>query len=330
SSCEEQATETPAEEEEGASPRDYFPAHAGDRWRMKGGDSLAITTVTESGTAVFFGSDRTSAERYRVTDNEVLLVDPNDRPIARWLERPMSIGHQWSYTLGDSECDARYATIEQSAEVAGLTFEHCVEVRRQCRYPAGKPFPEATRELREETWCPYVGRVREVVRFDPPPSIEGVEAEHVQEVAYYRVEGAPAPPLPETFDCSAFLLMEGDVQAACGPRMRELERSDAGGCTARYGSPDGEITVLARRFDRDATDPDVDQILAQPASEIRVEGDLRIVDAAELPEDDPRPSPTGGIGLREGHHAIAVVASPACGVDQLRRLARLLRSVVRQ
>lgn len=325
----------PVDEQPSASPRDFFPAHAGDRWRMESGESLAVTAVTEDGTAVFFGSDRTSAERYRVTDDAVLLIGPDGRPLASWLERPMEVGHGWRYTLGDAECEARYATVEDSADVAGLTYEHCVEVRRRCRYSAGKPFPAATTELREEVWCPYVGRVAETLRFDPPPAIEGVDAEHRAQVRYYRVQGAPAPPPPESFDCDAFLLLETDVQAACGPRLRLASRDDDGGCTLRFAGLGGELSVRARRLGAAAMASDVDALLTDllpgtPA--IREEAELRVAALApgEAPErEGSPPGASVGFGLMEGPHAIAVVTSAACPLDRARALGPLLRSLVR-
>ncbi len=323
--CTCEAAPEPAAEDRGASPRDFFPARPGDRWRMDSGESLAVTALTEDGVAVFFGSDRTSAERYRVTDDAVLLVTPEGEAIAPWLERPMEVGHRWRYSLGDAQCEAQYATVETTAEVAGLSFEHCIEVRRRCQYPAGKPFPVATAELREETWCPYVGRVEETLRLDPRPSIEGAPAERRWRVAYYRVAGAPAPPRPERFDCDGFLLMETDVQAACGPRLRQTERSDEGGCTLRFAGPDGELTVHAERLDRPVTADDADAqltALAPEASVLRDEDDLRIRAGEGMNTEG------GAFALAQGEHVIAVRWSAACPLERARRLAPLLRSLV--
>ena len=326
SACTCEATSAPhAPDEPAASPRDFFPAHAGDRWRRDDGESLAVTAVTEDGLAVFFGSDRTAAERFRVGEDAVQLVAPSGQVLGPWLERPMEVGHSWRYAIGEAECEARYTTVEETADVAGLTFEHCVEVRRRCRYPEGKPFGEATTELREEIWCPYVGQVAESVRYEPPPAIEGVPSSRHWRVTAFRVAGAPAPPRPEAFDCDALLLLETDVQAACGPTFHAVERSDEEGCMLRYAGPTGELTVRARRLDPRAGTRDVEAMLRAEIPEATFEDreELRI---ATGPTRDG--AEATGFGLAEEGHVVAVT-STGCPLDRAVRLAPLLRSLLR-
>lgn len=327
------------EEEPSARPELFFPMHLGDRWGYADGGGVAVTALTESGVAVFFGSDRTSAERFKANEaGEVLLVDPTDRAIATWLAVPMELGHSWRYTVGDTSCEATYATIDQDASLPGMEIHGCVEVRRRCQLPEGKPFPAATMELHEETYCPYVGRVGEIVRFDPRPEIEGFPEQKVFEVAYYRVEGAVAVPEPETFGCEHFLLMETDLQAACGPMMRrgELVASDDA-CMMPFSSGNGSVSIFAKRLDGEATDTDIDALLLPSVQAPHEEDGWRIreVPGATGAFVDPdgelerRTMPDRRqLGLREGRFVVTVlVENDAC--PEAASLQPLLRSLVR-
>ncbi|HJL04392.1 MAG TPA: hypothetical protein RMH85_25370 [Polyangiaceae bacterium LLY-WYZ-15_(1-7)] len=334
-----------AAEAEEVDPAIYFPMNEGDRWGLERDDGersvLAVTDRTEGGAAVFFGSGRTSAERFAATDEGVVWVGPGDEVLAPLLDRPMELGHAWSYTLGDTRCEARYATVDAEAEVAGLELEACVEVRRRCVHPAGKPFPEETTEIREELYCPYVGRVKETLRFRP--AMEGVPAERSWTVGYYRVADAPAPPLPERFDCDAVLLLPSDVQAACGPRLRPAGAARVeGACRFRFTAPGGILEVRAERHADEATRAELDAAVeaweGEGAEDPEDEGDA---------EAEPAESEDGGgdgdgdaeagadaalvAGAIEGRHLLLVRAdAAACRPEDARRLLPLLQSLVRR
>ncbi len=327
-----EATESPSSE--ALTPAVLFPLHAGDRWALRSGDEESlqvVTAVTPEGVGVLFGSDRTSAERYRVSDAGVELVAPDGTVLAPYLDAPVSLAHEWSYELGDTRCVAIYATVRLRAEVAGTPLSDCVEVRRRCELPAGKPFPVATAQLGEELWCPRVGRVRETVRFSPAPSLDGFPAEKTWTVTYYRVEGAPALSLPSPFDCARFLLSSTDVQAACGPGLRPAGAADVEGtCRVRFAGSGGVLEVRARRFERAPSDEDRDAMLLDEGEHATAEETLRVLAPVEVPVSDER-SAVHGFSLVEGEFAVAVRADDAvCTVERARRLEPLLRSLVRR
>ena len=262
-------------------PADLFPMHAGDRWAMESGDErslLVVTALTPEGVGVFFGDDRTSAERYRVSAQGVELVSPDGVALAPYLDVPVALAHEWSYELGDTRCVATYATVGETAEIAGTTLEGCVEVRRRCELPAGKPFPAATAQLHEELWCPSVGRVRETVRFRPAPTIEGIPAEKTWTATYYRIQDAPALALPEPLDCARFLLAATDVQAACGPALRFVGAADVdGSCRARFTGSGGVLEVRARRFATAPGASELDGLLLEGDERAEPSGELRVI-----------------------------------------------------
>lgn len=326
----------PADEPPPLTAAELFPMHAGDRWALESGDERNLSVVTalgEEGVGVFFGTDRTSAERYRVTDAGVELVSPDGQVLAPYLDVPIALGHEWSYELGDTRCVATYATTNETAEVAGVRLEGCVEVRRRCELPEGKPFPAATAQLHEELWCPSVGRVRETVRFRPAPAIEGFPAEKTWRVTYYRVQGAPALPLPETLDCARFLVATTDVQAACGPALRSAGAADVDGtCRVRFTGSGGVLELRARRFASDPSAAELDALLAEAGESAVEEGELRVLRGGpeEPPSAEEAPASAHGYVLSEGPMAVALRANEAvCTGERARRLEPLLRSLVR-
>ncbi|MCU0674937.1 MAG: hypothetical protein MUE69_19370 [Myxococcota bacterium] len=284
--CSEPAS--PVVEAPPLTPADLFPMHAGDRWANESegeGDPerslLVVTAVTPEGVGVFFGDDRTSAERYRVSVQGVELVAPDGTVLAPYLDAPVALAHEWSYELGDTRCVATYATVGETAEVASTRLEGCVEVRRRCELPAGKPFPNATAQIHEELWCPNVGRVRESVRFRPAPTIEGFPAEKTWALRYYRVQDAPALALPEPLDCAHFLIAATDVQAACGPALRFVGAADVdGSCRARFTGSGGVLEVRARRFDAAPDATALDALLLEGDERAEVAGELRVIATA--------------------------------------------------
>ncbi|MCB9624246.1 MAG: hypothetical protein H6721_17990 [Sandaracinus sp.] len=327
---------------------ELFPMHAGDRWALTSGEEtslLVVTALTPEGVGVFFGSDRTSAERYRVGERGVELVAPDGTVLAPFLDTPVALGHEWSYELGDSRCVATYATVGESAEIAGTRLEGCVEVRRRCELPEGKPFPNATAQIHEELWCPAVGRVKETVRFRPAPTIEGFPAEKTWTARYYRVQDAPALALPRPLDCAHFLLASTDVQAACGPALRPAGAADVGGaCHVRFTGPGGVLEVRARRFDAAPDSAAIDTMLESGDVAVTSEGELRVFVGEAAPSDDPPPpddpAPSEGAeaappaphgyALVEGDVAVALRGNDAvCTAERARRLEPLLRSLVR-
>jgi len=358
-------------------PADLFPMHAGDRWANESvGEGeperslLVVTAVTPEGVGVFFGDDRTSAERYRVSAQGVELVAPDGTVLAPYLDAPVALAHEWSYELGDTRCVATYATVGETAEVAGTRLEGCVEVRRRCELPEGKPFPNATAQIHEELWCPNVGRVRETVRFRPAPTIEGFPAEKTWTLRYYRVQDAPALALPEPLDCAHFLIAATDVQAACGPALRFVGAADVdGSCRARFTGSGGVLEVRARRFDAAPDAIALDTLMLEGDERAEIEGELRVIatpneatpdrgteaptpneEQPNSPTPDPTPNEatpneatpneatpneatprTHGFVLAEGPVGVALRGSDAvCSEERARRLEPLLRSLVRR
>jgi len=199
----------------------FFPMRAGDRWAYRSGGALrmrGITAFNDRGDAYLFGDGLTRAGRFRLGAEGVMrIVDGSPLP---WLPGPVEAGGEWSYDSGEAHCDASYEADGLSVDIGRRRLDGCVRVDRACRLPAGKPFAVATLERHQETYCPSVGLVRERLSFEPPPAVEGVEAVQVDELVNFRVAGGPMPPRREPFDCAALLLLETDVQTACGPTLR--------------------------------------------------------------------------------------------------------------
>ena len=279
---------------------DYFPAAAGDRWRLqtdRGPQTYGVTAVTDTGVSVFFGTDRVSAERFIASAEEVSLVGADDSPIAPFLASPIVLGHTWNYRLGDTACEAKYESVDETIELAGLTLDACIKVKRTCLHPGGKPFREPTTETHQEVYCPKVGRVAERIRLDPAPIVDGtsIAAERTSRVTRYRVGGSPAPPAAAAFDCDSFLLMPTDVQAACGPNFRmESAAGLANGnaCTYRFTAPTGSISVTAAR-------------------------------AGNPPDDGPL------LSVEEGDNTAWISGDDVCPPARLRRLGPTIQSLLR-
>ena len=298
----------------------YFPAALGDRWRFRDGDQRTTRSVTvrEDDEAVLVGSDLLGPMRVRVTDEAVIHLGPDGAPVGDLLQTPLTLGHQWEYTLGDVRCEARYASMDEVVEVAGLTVQACIMVRRRCVHPAGKPFPEETTERHEETYCPFVGRVRETLQLDPAPRIEGaggegasgeLHARRHDELVFYRVAGAPSP-APTAFDCDQVLVTAEDVGVACDRRVRmESATMLAGQCTIRFVGDGGDVTVLAQ--------PGDDASTLLEGSEAREHVFVLTQEAQE------------GVAFVENGVVIGVTAA-SCGLEGLLRMEPLLRSLVRR
>ena len=300
----------------------YFPSAPGDRWRYAAGDDRTTRVVVEADPVdapaprrvVVMGYDLMGPRYHRVSDEAVVITDPEGEALGTLLDAPMDLGHEWRYLFGDVACEATYASVDETVEVAGLTLRACVLVERTCTHPAGKPFAVETAEIHEETYCPQVGRVREHMRIEPPPP--GTErAERDDRLVFYRVAGSPAPEVPETFDCDSFLIASTDVAAACGRGLPKVsDEATREGCRVSFApTPTATpLVVTGRRFDRDATQADVDALVGAAAASL---------DTEEL----------ASYGYRHGAYALAV-ASPTelCAADSLDRLGPLLQSLVRR
>lgn len=304
----------------------YYPLSAGDRWRLRTRETeavrmLGVTGVEDSGIAVVFGTGHAMVERYRATDEEVALVDPDGQVLVPLLRAPLTEGARFEYALSERDvqvpCDVEVSSVGIDAEVAGTRVADCVEVVRTCRYPAGSPFPHPTVHRIEERYCPGVGRVREVGTFDPAPRFGALPGLRTVEVQSFRVAGGP---LVAPSGCAGLLLLPTDVQTACGAQLQPMDpvvgRLEGDVCTYRYRSPAGAIEISARTT----------------------------VDAAALDgwlgETGGTPTPRDGARISEGTdvrvgvtlqtHELRVRAEAgACSADAALRLVPLLRSLVR-
>jgi hypothetical protein len=289
----------PNDEATAATLQEYFPVHVGDRWRYHNADERSVRTVTssENGEVVIVGDDRTAPLRLRVSQDAVAFLDVEGQEVGRLLETPLELGHEWEYTLGDVQCGARYAAVDDEVEVGGLTVNACLVVHRRCLHPAGKPFPVETIEQHSETYCPFIGRVREEMRLEPNPLQDSDGRDDV--LAYYRVAGAPAAVRPEPFGCDAFLITLSDVQAACGPLYRQTNvRDEDGVCEVTYAGADSSLVLEAQRAHGA---PDA----------VAAEGEeLRLVE-------------------ENGSRVVIRSSGPACPAERVARLEPLLRSLLR-
>jgi len=297
-----------AEELAPATPSQLFPLHAGDRWAYRSEDALllrGITALDGRGDAYLFGDGLTQAGRFRVDGDDILRVLGPDA-LVPWLPSPARAGRRWSYVSGEASCEASYVEAPAVVAVAGLSLRGCARVRRSCRHPQGRPFARATIEQHEETYCPDVGLVREQLHFQPPPSVEGVRATQTEELVDVRVVGGPLPPERDAFDCDALLLLETDVESACGPTLRRAPTQPAPEpdvCERVFQSPTGALVVRVRRLERLATDADLTDELA---------------------------SDTQRLGVVDGRYLIVLAPSEACPRERASRLLPLLRSVSRR
>ncbi len=243
-----------------AVPR-YFPLAVGDRWRTRGGSdgsvprTFGVTGVDARGVAVIFGAAGDTPERYVADARSVTRVDEQGRPLVPLLRAPLEEGASWSYTLSERgvsiPCTSTLTRVDPTPRtVAGTSFAACITVRRTCAYPAGAPFPLATRHERDETYCPDVGVVEESQRFVPPPSPGLLPATLRERLVAWRVRGAPPPLRTATLTCDDVLLLPSDVQAACGttlaPRGDRTGTDDDGACVFRFADPAHEVVVRLR------------------------------------------------------------------------------------
>lgn len=324
-SSEPEAPSAPATRE--LTPADLFPMGVGDRWAREsdGEHGLLVVTARAGAAAVFFGTDRTSAERYVLDEGRVALVSPEGDVLAPYLDVPVAVGHEWRYALGDQRCMASYAEAGRRFELAGLTLEDCVLVRRRCeggKAGEGDAIPNMAIAY-EELFCPGAGRMSDEIRLVPPP--EGLPAGRAWRVTYYRVAGAPALPVPEALDCAQLLLAPTDVQAACGSTFRPAGSAMVeGACRMRFTAPGGVLEVRART----SSAPDesaVDTLLLEPGERAEADGALRRLRPTEQADGS-----TEGFAFAEGATAFAVrVSAGACAPERARQLEPLLRSLVR-
>jgi len=316
----EESEPEPSEAPEAVDLLSYFPSARGDRWRYEAAGEKATRAISYADDVnasprrvIMTGDDLMGARFHEVSEEAVLLVTPEGEPIGTLLDAPLEEGHEWSYLFGDVGCEARYTSLNETAEVAGITVERCLEVERTCTHPAGNPFPVDTSEIHTELYCPGIGRVREHTRIEPPPP--GSEsAEREDQLVFYRVLDSPAPVVPEHFGCDHFLLVQADVRAACGraiSRVGEEELDE--GCRMTFGIPGRPLlTVAGQRYEEEATQADAD---------VLENGTAAVVGTDEL----------ASYGYLQERHAIAVASPPElCAADQLDRLGPLLQSLVRR
>ncbi|MBX3246372.1 MAG: hypothetical protein KF901_04245 [Myxococcales bacterium] len=329
----------PDEETRELTPADLFPMTVGDRWarESEGEHSLRVVTARAGAAAVFFGTDRTTAERFALDEGRVALVSPDGDLLAPYLDAPIAIGHEWAYTLGDQRCVASYAEAARRFEVAGRALDDCVLVRRRCE--GGKAEEGAASAdvavAHEELFCPGVGRVSEELRLVPAP--DGIPGRRAWRVTYYRVAGAPALPAPESIACERLLLAPTDVQAACGSAFRPAGSAMVdGACRMRFAAPGGVLEVRARSA-HPADDAAMDALALEPGEHARAEGNLRRIvpsasggTSAEGVADEAREASVGGFAFTEGAIVFAVrVTTDACAPERAQQLEPLLRSLVR-
>ena len=237
--------ETREEPQSAHAASEYMPLQPGNRWAYEGsaGPSTMAVIAVQEGVAIVVGSARTAPLRLRTTPVAVTMLDLEGRELGALLDGPIEEERSWHYELGDTRCEARYVDIDVSTEVAGLTLEACVRVERRCVHPAGQPFPIETTEVHEELYCPAVGRVEERIALEPAP--EGMPLAREDRLTFYRVAGAPVPQRDASRACEQFLLLESDVQAACGTGFHRAEASDdAPDCTFEFtGGGESRVQV---------------------------------------------------------------------------------------
>ncbi|MEM7606040.1 MAG: hypothetical protein AAF411_11865 [Myxococcota bacterium] len=237
----------------------YFPTAPGDRWLFESSIGRAVTAVTgqQGDMAVIFGDGRTAPLRVVVRDDAVVEVDGEGREVARLLDAPLELNHAWTYGDEGQRCEAAYTAVDASFAVGGVQFQECcVDVRRSCRAASG-PLANAVVHT-EERFCPQVGRVRSDLRIEGGP--EGLPSGREDTLRYYRIAGAPTPPVrPE--GCEPVLLLPADVDAACGAGFRRPvseggDKDESGedaasaaraGCVARFERGDAWIEVGSQR-----------------------------------------------------------------------------------
>lgn len=290
--CSPEAAEHPSGELPTYSMADYFPTGLGDRWRF-GDGTLSAVTARQENTAVFFGTDRTSAARYRALGQTVTSLAPDGSEIGSFLEGPPQSGRRWLYTLGDAECEAEIKGTGEDFEVAGLTLHECISVERSCHHPAGKPFAEATTERHQERYCPQVGLVAEELSLDPVPQFDGTPMQTPRRrLETYRVAGSPSPqPLGGEGEvhCGDMLLMPTDVAAACGPAFRSeapegtLENNV---CSYVFTAPAGTVTVQLSMPDHQG-EGNASAVVETPERLVRVLAEEEVCAAANLRRLEP-------------------------------------------
>lgn len=303
--CEEQAVpEPPSRPLPTIALTRYFPLSPGDRYRYQTGTlrvASGVTAIDANGVAAIVDDAGSPVTRVRATDTRVEITDPAGRALTPLLVAPLSVGATWQFTPdATSSCEARVRRLDVDEVAAGVTLTRCVEVETACG--VGQPLEgAATRHVRTDTYCPDVGRVRMVSRFEPPPA-DGTGPVR-SEIVSWRVARGPRP--PRTGDlCSGLILLPSDVIAACGAGLdvsAPFAVSVDGVCAHRMNGATGHVVVTAWR-----------EGTAPPSA----------------------PSPTDGaaayrIDVTEGEVHFAIDGTnPPCLEASAGRLAPLLRSLV--
>ena len=146
----------------------YFPAHLGDRWRVRVGDRdhvQGVSAVDERGHAVLVGTDQIAPRRFRIEDDAVTEVTPSGAVVVPWLRAPLREGASWEYARPGAErttCEGTVTAAGRPRTTAGATFHDCVEVHHRCRYPEGsRALPAPFTHVTTTIYCAGVGRVEE-------------------------------------------------------------------------------------------------------------------------------------------------------------------------
>ncbi|MBW2461514.1 MAG: hypothetical protein JRH11_07695 [Deltaproteobacteria bacterium] len=204
-----------------------FPLAPGDRWRLAAtpGDAVRIEGVTAidgTGVIAVHGTAHQTAERYRVSDDEVTLVTPMGEALSPILRAPLHAGAEWTYEHRERDvavpCDVTVVDVDLRETVAGAEVPGCVSLRRRCRYPAGAPFTNSTTHSSDEVYCPGIGlaRVRNVFR--PAPTKSALSADREERVVGFRVAGSPVGGPSD--GCARFILLPTDLVTVCGTDVR--------------------------------------------------------------------------------------------------------------
>lgn len=228
----------------------FFPLTPGNRYRFQTGAlrvASGVTAVDGNGVAAIVDDAGSPVTRVRANDARVEITDPAGRALTPLLVAPLSREASWRFAPdATSSCEAKVLRIDFDEVAAGMTLERCVEVETTCTL--GAPSTEgATRHVRTDTYCPDVGRVRMVSRFDPPPA-DGT-APVRSEIVSWRVARGPLP--PRTGDlCAGLILLPSDVVSACGAGLTvsaPFAVTEEGVCAHRMNGSTGSVVVSAWR-----------------------------------------------------------------------------------
>jgi hypothetical protein len=213
----------------------YYPLRPGNRWRYAVGDTRVasgVSGIDAQGIAVIIDDARSPITRVRVTDTRIEITSPDGQALTPLLVAPLRTGVTWTFAPdATTRCDARVLRTDATITAAEVALASCAEIETRCALGASGE-RAATLHVRTDTYCPDVGRVRMISRFDPPRP--EAPSETRSELVAWRVAGGPLPPRGADV-CNEVILLPSDLAAACVDMEPDVPFASSANGACAYG-----------------------------------------------------------------------------------------------